>query len=669
MKLNSDEIEDLELMEKLNAEARRVYDPIAKVFDHSKKRVTDLAENSKVSLPKPCDQLTESSIELMRQKVMETFREYKKKNCNKRGEQATNLSKSELKGLTKLRKRIAEKAIVVLKTDKSGKLTVIERDKYEKLGKDKNKTDEIIDRRKLRQIESRINAQTKFWTKILNSGKDHGHQDRILQSKQSESQNCAPKYFMYKDHKVEGGWRPVVGGCNSDTLGLSNTLSELVESVCMSIESPYEVISSEDMLSRISVCNERIRELGKSRIKGTQSWSAEKLENWDWRQDYILIGTDVSALFPSLSAKNTANSVKKQIWKSKIAWNNIDNKWLTLYLKLNAENLVPEDLNSVKCFLPNRLSNKGKAPSFGATKIEENYVWPQNVEYLTPAMKSKMLGIAMEQAITFFFTHFTYTFGGKVYLQKGGGPIGARLTMAVARLVMQDWKEAYNNILVNSDIIELLSGLYVDDGRGVQRLLKIGERFVKSENAFKVLEDCKNDDIRGNRGREDITRVEVLKAMNSINEDLSFTMELCGDFSDLRLPTLSFSMWQDEECIKHSYFEKSMRNQTLLLERTSMSRQSLFSILSNELTRRMEVLDERLEKSEIIAVIDKFVQQLVNSEFSWTQCREIVISSLVGYNRKEKRRKLAGKPKYRSGVDSLEARVQKKLTEKYNWFR
>ena len=310
-----------------------------------------------------------------------------------------------MKGLTKLRKRIAEKAIVVLKTDKSGKLTVIERDKYEKLGKDKNKTDEIIDRRKLRQIESRINAQTKFWTKILNSGKDHGHQDRILQSKQSESQNCAPKYFMYKDHKVEGGWRPVVGGCNSDTLGLSNTLSELVESVCISIESPYEVISCEDMLSRISVCNERIRELRESRIKGTQSWSAEKLENWDWRQDYILIGTDVSALFPSLSAKNTANSVKKQIWKSKIAWNNIDNKWLTLYLKLNAENLVPEDLNSVKCFLPNRLSNKGKAPSFGATKIEENYVWPQNVEYLTPAMKSKMLGIAMEQAITFFFTN------------------------------------------------------------------------------------------------------------------------------------------------------------------------------------------------------------------------------------------------------------------------
>ena len=100
-----------------------------------------------------------------------------------------------------------------------------------------------------------------------------------------------------------------------------------------------------------------------------------------------------------------------------------------------------------------------------------------------------------------------------------------------------------------------------------------------------------------------------------------------------------------------------------------MSRQSLISILSNELTRRLEVLDEHLDNTEIIAVINKFVQQLVNSEFGWKQCREIVVSSLLGYTRKEERRKAAGKPRYRSGCDSLESRVEKKLVEKYNWFR
>ena len=100
-----------------------------------------------------------------------------------------------------------------------------------------------------------------------------------------------------------------------------------------------------------------------------------------------------------------------------------------------------------------------------------------------------------------------------------------------------------------------------------------------------------------------------------------------------------------------------------------MCRQSLYNILSNELNRRLEVLNDQLENEEIISVVDKFIQQLVNSEFSWHQCREIVVIALTGHTRKEERRKKAGRPKYRSGCESLESRVERKLTEKYNWFR
>ena len=57
LRLNSGEIEDLEEMERLNAEERMFFDPIKKIFDHTKKRATDLAENSKVTLPRPCDPL------------------------------------------------------------------------------------------------------------------------------------------------------------------------------------------------------------------------------------------------------------------------------------------------------------------------------------------------------------------------------------------------------------------------------------------------------------------------------------------------------------------------------------------------------------------------------------------------------------------------------------
>ena len=83
--LTEHEIIELEKMEILSAEGRRVYDPIGKSFDHGNKRCTDLSENTKVHLPNPCDNFTESSIELIKKNVMKTFTEYKNKMCNEKG--------------------------------------------------------------------------------------------------------------------------------------------------------------------------------------------------------------------------------------------------------------------------------------------------------------------------------------------------------------------------------------------------------------------------------------------------------------------------------------------------------------------------------------------------------------------------------------------------------
>ena len=156
--------------------------------------------------------------------------------------------------------------------------------------------------------------------------------------------------------------------------------------------------------------------------------------------------------------------------------------------------------------------------------------------------------------------------------------------------------------------------------------------------------------------------------MNSVCSELKFTMELCQDFPDGRLPTLSFSLWLDKKGINHSYFEKSMRNQTLVVERSSMGRQALMSIMSNELVRRLDVLGE-LDQNEIDSVIDKYIQQLINSEYNWKQIREIIVSALLGYVRKIKRNEQTNKPRYRSGKQSLKNRVDKKLLEKLNWFK
>ena len=54
-------------------------------------------------------------------------------------------------------------------------------------------------------------------------------------------------YFGFKDHKW-GEAIGVVSDCNSDTLDLSNTLSEMVKPVCMSFGNQYEMIFFEDTL-------------------------------------------------------------------------------------------------------------------------------------------------------------------------------------------------------------------------------------------------------------------------------------------------------------------------------------------------------------------------------------------------------------------------------------
>ena len=273
-------------------------------------------------------------------------------------------------------------------------------------------------------------------------------------------------YFMYKDHKVEGGYRPVVGGCNSDSLGLSNILSEVVEAVANSIENPFGVISSEDMLSRVLECNRKIDEM--QTAKGPE---------WEWKNEMVLLGSDVKSLFPSLTAVQTGKCVRKQFEKSSISWQNIDWELVTLYVKLNENYWRKEDLADIKKYLPVRKSNIGRPPSIGTIGVQSRYRWPGSLELINRKHKKKLLALAMEYAVYFFFKNFTYTFGGEVFVQLDGGPIGARLTMAVARLVMEEWKYEFNKILKSSGIEELLSGLYVDDGRSYQRKLKWGERF------------------------------------------------------------------------------------------------------------------------------------------------------------------------------------------------
>ena len=72
---------------------------------------------------------------------------------------------------------------------------------------------------------------------------------------------------------------------------------------------------------------------------------------------------------------------------------------------------------------------------------------------------------------------------------------------------------------------------------------------------------------------------------------------------------------------------------------------------------------------KIVGIVDKFTKQLKNSGYDRKKTRDIVVSGLLGFERKVERRKAAGEDFYRGASSTLGHRVRKKLTQKTTWFR
>ena len=74
-------------------------------------------------------------------------------------------------------------------------------------------------------------------------------------------------YLLDKDHKSrkEGqklpATRPVVSGYRGMGLSLSNIVSDIVENIANVRDNPLEVISTEDLLSRVRAHNEAVKDV------------------------------------------------------------------------------------------------------------------------------------------------------------------------------------------------------------------------------------------------------------------------------------------------------------------------------------------------------------------------------------------------------------------------
>ena len=156
-----DEEEEME-REKDEARTRQIYDARERRFNDQKRRVTDLSECARVTLPKPMGIKNESLMEMRRGTNETIYNKFREEVCNKKGDVKGNLTEEEKDGLKSLQKRMREKDIIILKTDKSGKLCVTTREEYRKMGEEHTGKDEVIDRKGIIEKEKQLNGHVIF---------------------------------------------------------------------------------------------------------------------------------------------------------------------------------------------------------------------------------------------------------------------------------------------------------------------------------------------------------------------------------------------------------------------------------------------------------------------------------------------------------------------------
>ena len=467
-------------------------------------------------------------------------------------------------------------------------------------------------------------------------------------------------------------------GNESFSLGLSNGISEIMESVAKAIKDPYSTISSEDMLARFTEYNENLEKI-KTKIEMLKEQGCEDCEIKTLEKEIsnlTLIGNDVVALYPSLTSERTGKIVREMVEESTIKFEGLDDKMARAYIRINEDMIEDEVIAEIEHLLPKRTSKNGTKPTMSSINPkwdpENQWIFPETIP--TEKELKKIVGLVVEIALRTLFDNFTYKFGGRFYHQRAGGPIGVRATGAAAQLVMELWARCYKKILERSGIIVHLMGGYVDDGRQISTSLEMGMRFDEGTEKFEFSEKAlEEDEIKKDEGETNNARMARIckDAMNHVNKDLKFTTETQEEFNHERLPTLDFEVWMNAEgVVKHSYFQKPMKTPYVIMARSAMASHQKYQILSNELTRRISNINtEVVEHKEVLEKIEEFTKELKTSEYTRKQAKEIVVSGIRAWKKRILKRKRENQPFYRPAKMTVKERMMKEIVEKESWYK
>ena len=390
----------------------------------------------------------------------------------------------------------------------------------------------------------------------------------------------------------------------------------------------------------------------------------------DYSTPMVVIGSDVVNMYPSLDVDAVADMIAEEVQQIPIKWSNIDYLECARYLALNWTESQCR-ASPLRRVLPWRRGRRGTRPGITGTGPmgrergdQEQWVFP--TVKLTEEEKGLLIGNVVRIAIKAMFSRHYYSFGGKMFSQRRGGPIGLRGTCAVARFIMQIFDGKWEAVLRNVGLTFNLIARYMDDGRVFMPPLRPGWRWVNRRLQYTVRWEGEDYGL----SPQERTKRAIGLSMNEIMTFLRFTTESGEEFKEGWLPTLDSNLMVDStNTVLFRFWEKPTNSNKVVQFRTAMGENMKQQILTADMMRRMVNTSEECTDEDYCTIVDSYAQKIVNSGYGEEQARKIITAGIKGWRTKTDRCKKEGRRVRRTAQDSLGQRVKNKLLGKSSWFR
>ena len=613
-------------------------------------RATDIPTVARLCPPRPSSLKKEKVLDSVKNKLLETVSDYQRQHCDNKGKiNNQNISKSEEKAIKDMKERIRNKEIVVFTTDKSGRFAVDTPKNYEEAVMNHTSNDEEIEVQRVKHIENRMNQHMKQFNKMFRVGTKHEHEKRVETATHSTNTAAPPLYGLRKDHKrtddtIKGPpVRPVCGANQAPNSRLGNFLSRIVNDFADAAGIKTECKSSEEMRAAFEEFNDRD--------------DTEK-------NKCAVMSMDVKALYPSMEWKEIIVAVKELIEDSEDEVKNVDYEEIGKYLAvtLTREEIERERLGD---FIPERKVKTGRDISIAYLCNKANDDKWKTVKRPGKEERKRMTALAVAEGVKVCMANHVYCVGDKVFLQKGGGPIGLELTGAVSRAFMARWDKLYLERVQNAGMVMKVYERYVDDSNQVAEVLPPGS--VYNAEMKKVVLD---HDIDDQQVPEDERMAKILLSIaNSIMPCVVMEGDWPSKNTDSKMAILDMKVWIDQNGdILYEHYEKDVSSKTVLHARSAHSAACKKGVHTQEVLRRLLNSSKRLNwETETAPVITDYMLRMKSAGYTEKYRAEVLQHAFSIYDKKLEEERNGVRPMYRPKSWKKKERRETKRNKKLNW--